>query len=193
MKSVCVFCGSNRGSRPVFSDVAANFGTLLAKSGRKLVYGGGNVGLMGVIADAALSEGGTVIGVIPESLVAREVAHHGVTKLHVVKSMHERKALMAELSDGFIAMPGGIGTLEEFFEIWTWGQLGLHQKPYGLLNIHGFFDPLLSFLNEMLATEFIRQQHRDAVIVDEDPERLLNRMETQIPPAAPKWIGSSDI
>jgi uncharacterized protein (TIGR00730 family) len=192
MKSVCVFCGSSTGSRPVFAETAAAFGKLLGNSGRRLVYGGGNVGLMGIIADAALAAGGSVIGVIPESLVAREVAHHGVTELRVVKSMHERKATMADLSDGFVAMPGGIGTLEEFFEIWTWGQLGLHRKPYGLLNVQGFYDPLLGFINELVATGFIRQQHRDALIVDQDPERLIASMQSQLPPAAPKWIAHEE-
>lgn len=192
MKSVCVFCGSSHGIRPVFGEAARSFGRYLAHSGRTVVYGGGNVGLMGELADAALSVGGKVVGVIPRALVAREVAHNRLTALHVVDSMHERKALMAELSDGFVAMPGGIGTMEEFFEIWTWGQLGLHRKPYGLLNVHGFYDPLLGFINELLATGFIKPRHREAVLVDGDGERLVNRMQASPPAAEPKLIEAAE-
>jgi uncharacterized protein (TIGR00730 family) len=188
MQSVCVFCGASPGADPVYAAAASAFGALLARTGRRLVYGGGHVGLMGAVADAALAGGGTVVGVIPRSLVEREVAHSSLTELRVVGSMHERKALMAELSDGFVALPGGIGTLEELFEVWTWGQLGLHRKPYGLLNVARFYDPLLAFLDHLVTQRFVRREHRDLVLVDEEPERLVERLARFEPPALPKWI-----
>ena len=188
MQSVCVFCGASPGADPVYAAAASAFGALLARTGRRLVYGGGHVGLMGTVADAALAGGGTVVGVIPQSLVEREVAHSSLTELRVVGSMHERKALMAELSDGFVALPGGIGTLEELFEVWTWGQLGLHRKPYGLLNVARFYDPLLAFLDHLVTQRFVRREHRDLVLVDEEPERLVERLARFEPPALPKWI-----
>jgi len=188
MQSVCVFCGASPGADPVYAAAASAFGALLARTGRRLVYGGGHVGLMGTVADAALAGGGTVVGVIPRSLVEREVAHSSLTELRVVGSMHERKALMAELSDGFVALPGGIGTLEELFEVWTWGQLGLHRKPYGLLNVARFYDPLLAFLDHLVTQRFVRREHRDLVLVDEEPERLVERLARFEPPALPKWI-----
>lgn len=192
MRSVCVYCGSSFGSDERFAAAARRLGEKLAAEGRTLVYGGGCVGLMGVLADAALAAGGTVIGVIPQTLVDREVAHHGVSELRIVTSMHERKALMADLSDGFIALPGGIGTLEELFEAWTWGQLGLHDKPYGLLNVAGFFDPLLAFLDSQVQARFVKQEHRDLLLVASDVDDLVVAMEQQRRPLLRKWIGPGD-
>lgn len=166
-------------------------GTLLGQSGRRLVYGGGAVGLMGVVADATLAAGGEVVGVIPEHLAQREVAHGGLTELHVVGSMHERKQMMASLADGFVVLPGGLGTLEEFFEIWTWGQLGLHRKPYGVLNVAGYFDHLLTFLDHSVASRFVRQEHRELVQVAERPAELLTRLDHHVLPAVEKWIDRS--
>jgi uncharacterized protein (TIGR00730 family) len=191
VKSVCVFCGSSPGADPAFATAAENLGRLLAASGRTLVYGGGRVGLMGIVADAALAAGGTVVGVIPQSLVHHEVAHRGLTELRVVESMHERKALMADLSDGFVGLPGGIGTLEEFFEVWTWGQLGLHTKPYGLLDVSGFFGPLLGFLDRLVQQRFIRADHREMLLVDSEASRLLRRMAVSRPVYLAKWIDRS--
>ena len=188
LRSVCVFCGSSPGARPAYQDAARVFGQDIAAKQRTLVYGGGNVGLMGVVADAALAAGGRVIGVMPQHLVHREVAHTGLTELRVVSSMHERKQAMAELSDAFALMPGGLGSLEEFFEVWTWGQLGLHRKPYGLLNVDGYFDPLLTFLNHAVRERFVRAEHRDLLVVADDPARLLAGLEAQDPPSFEKWI-----
>jgi uncharacterized protein (TIGR00730 family) len=185
---VCVFCGSSPGARPAYRDAAAALGRALAAQGRTLVYGGGNVGLMGTVADAALAAGGRVIGVMPHHLVAREIAHGGLTELRTVESMHERKQMMADLADTFVLLPGGLGSLEEFFEVWTWGQLGLHQKPYGVLNVDGYFDRLLAFLDHATGERFVRAEHRDQLIVDEGPERLLARLDAHRPAAAPKWI-----
>jgi uncharacterized protein (TIGR00730 family) len=163
-------------------------GALLAQRKIRLIYGGGRVGLMGTVADAVLAGGGEVTGVIPESLVSKEVAHLGLKDLRVVPSMHERKALMADLADAFIALPGGFGTLEEFAEILTWAQLGLHRKPHGLLNIEGFYDPLLAFFDHAVAENFIRQAHRGLVISETDPERLLAALAAAQPPNLDKWI-----
>jgi uncharacterized protein (TIGR00730 family) len=183
-----VFCGSSPGSDPRYREAASALGTALAGSGRRLVFGGGRVGLMGALADAVLAAGGTAVGVIPQHLVEREVAHLGLTELRVVDSMHERKATMAELSDAFVVLPGGIGTLEEFFEVWTWGQLGLHHKPYGLLNVGGFFDPLLAFIGHAMAARFIRPEHRAMLLVEDDVPALLARLDVHTVPAVPKWI-----
>lgn len=188
VRSVCVFCGSSSGVDPAYAAAAAEMGRLLAESGRTLVYGGGNVGLMGVMADAALGAGGKVIGVIPKALVDREVAHHDVTELRIVASMHERKALMTELSDGFIALPGGVGTLEEFFETWTWAQLGIHSKPFGLLDVNGFFGPLLLFLDQLVEQKFVKPHHYAMLHVDRDPAALLSAMAVERPKVMPKWI-----
>lgn len=188
LSTVCVFCGSSPGARPAYRDAAEALGRVLAAQGRTLVYGGGNVGLMGVIADAVLASGGRVIGVIPQHLVAREIAHTGVTELRTVASMHERKQLMADLADTFVLLPGGLGSLEEFFEVWTWGQLGLHRKPYGLLNVDGYFDPLLAFLDHTVAERFVRREQRELLLVDHDPERLLARLDAHEPASMPKWI-----
>ena len=188
IQSVCVYCGSNSGSRPAYTRAAKELGTVLAQRKIRLIYGGGRVGLMGAIADAVLAAGGDVIGVIPEALVSKEVAHHGLKDLRVVPSMHVRKALMADLSDAFIAMPGGFGTLEEFAEILTWAQLGLHRKPHGLLNVEGFYDPLLAFFDHAVAENFIRPAHRELVISETDPARLLDSLATARPPNLDKWI-----
>ncbi len=172
---ICVFTGSRHGTRSEYAEVAKQLGSALVGRGYGLVYGGGNVGLMTVIADTVLELNGHVTGVIPDSLVSREVAHLGLSDLRIVKSMHERKALMAELSDGFIAMPGGIGTMEEFFEVLSWAQLGIHEKPCGLLNVCGFYDPLIAFLDHAVSEDFIKPKHRALLVVESDPMRLLDR------------------
>ncbi len=166
-------------------------GRYLAASRRRIVYGGGRTGLMGALADAALAAGGEVIGIMPRHLVDREVAHAGLTELRVVASMHERKALLAELSDGFLAMPGGLGTLEELFEIWTWGQLGLHRKPYGLFQVEGFYTPLLEFLDHAVAAGFIRPENRALLAVHDEPAELIRRMELAPIPEVPRWLDRS--
>jgi len=175
MKRICVFCGSNAGARSEYAEAARALATVLAERKLGIVYGGGNVGLMGVIADAVLERGGHVTGVIPDALVSQEVAHRGLSELRVVQSMHERKAVMADLSDGFIAMPGGIGTMEEFFEVLSWAQLGLHNKPCGLLNIGEYYDHLIRFMNHAVDQEFLKPKHRALLIVEEEPSRLLDR------------------
>lgn len=188
LRSICVFCASNPGLDPDFMRCARTFGGVLAQRGVRMVYGGGRVGLMGALADGALDAGGEVVGVMPHALVAREIAHQGLTQLHVVTSMHERKARMTELSDGFVALPGGLGTLEELFEVWTWGQLGLHAKPYGLLDVNGFFQPLLALLDHLVAQRFVREEHRALLSVDADGGRLLQTMaERRLPPVA-RWL-----
>lgn len=167
-------------------------GRTLAERGIGIVFGGGSVGLMGVVADAALEAGGEVIGVIPHALAAREVDHRGLTELHKVDTMHERKALMAELSDGFIALPGGLGTMEELFEVWTWAQLGIHRKPVGLLNAAGFYDDLLQFLNRAVVEGFVRGTHREMLVVAEESALLLEKMAAYDPPAVPRWLGTGE-
>jgi uncharacterized protein (TIGR00730 family) len=191
-RRICVFCGSNSGIDPAYLDAAASMGRLLAERGIELVYGGGNIGLMGVLADAVLQAKGRVIGVIPESLMAKEVGHLGLTDLRIVKSMHERKALMADLSDGFIAMPGGFGTFEEFCEMVTWSQLGIHAKPCGLLNLHGYYDSLLQLFDHAVREGFLREENRRLVLEDRDPERLLRKMEQYHAPATGKWISGNE-
>jgi uncharacterized protein (TIGR00730 family) len=185
---ICVFCGSSPGLNPAFASAAQALGGELARRGIEVVYGGGNVGLMGILADAALAAGGRVIGVIPHALVTRELAHQGVSELHVVDSMHERKALMAQLSDGFMALPGGFGTLEEFCEAVTWTQLGVHAKACGLLNVAGFYDGLLTFLEHALREEFLRPTHHEIVVSDADPAALVDRVLAWQPPLVAKWI-----
>lgn len=189
MNSICVFCGSSPGKVPAYTEAARLLGHTLAERNITLVYGGGHIGLMGVVADAALEKGGEVVGVMPRSLVEREIGHTEVTKLHVVGSMHERKALMSDLSEGFIALPGGNGTLEEFFEVLTWAQLGEHGKPCGLLNVAGYYDPLLAVFDNMVAQEFLRPEHRKLVLLEEDPSALLHKFESYEPPRTIKWIG----
>ena len=192
MNSLCVFCGSSPGASPAYAQAAASLGELLAERRIDLVYGGGKVGIMGLLADACLARGGRVVGVIPAHLWSREVGHAGVSEMHVVASMHERKARMAELADGFVALPGGIGTMEEFFEVWTWGQLGLHAKPYGLLNAAGYFDPLIRFLDHMVEERFLRRDQRDVVLVDDNPAALLDRLALARPEPAQRWIEPAD-
>ena len=193
MKRICVFCGSNAGNNPVYRSEAEKLGRLLAARGIELVYGAGNIGLMGAVADACLGAGGTVIGVIPEALMGKEVAgravdHRALTRIEVVDSMHTRKARMAELSDGFIALPGGFGTFEEFCEILTWGQLGFHVKPMGLLNVNGFYDPLLALFDKAVAEGFLRPQNRAMALADSEIGSLLARMETYRPEPVSKWL-----
>ncbi|MGZ3546159.1 MAG: LOG family protein [Gemmatimonadaceae bacterium] len=193
MRRLAVFCGSNSGARPEYVQATRSLGKLLASRGVGIVYGGSNVGLMQALADSMLDELGDIIGVIPRMLVEREVANKALSDLRIVDSMHDRKALMAELADGFVALPGGIGTLEEFFEIWTWAQLGMHDKPCGLLNVAGYFDPLLEFLDRAVAEKFVREVHRRMVIVESDPATLLARFEAYEPPRVVKWINAGTI
>ncbi|HEX2833418.1 MAG TPA: TIGR00730 family Rossman fold protein [Thermoanaerobaculia bacterium] len=185
---ICVFCGSNTGSDPAYADAARNLGTLFAREGIALVYGGGSVGLMGQLADAVLRAGGEVIGVIPHALWAREVGHRGLTDLRIVETMHERKAMMADLADAFIALPGGLGTFEEIFEIWTWAQLGLHTKPLGFLDTNGYYKPLMQFLDRATRDKFVRDEHRSIACIDEDAEALLKKFDSWRPPRVQKWI-----
>jgi uncharacterized protein (TIGR00730 family) len=188
MRRICVFSGSSSGRREAYGEAAVALGRTLVGRGYGLVYGGARVGLMGAIADAVLAAGGEAIGVIPRALVTREVAHAGLTDLRVVASMHERKAMMSELSDGFVALPGGWGTLEELFEVMTWGQLGLHAKPCGLLNVDGYFDPLLAFLERAVDEQFVRAEYAPLLAVSASPSGLLNRFERFEPPRVTKWI-----
>lgn len=181
-----MFCGSSTGRGQEYLDAARALGQVISGRGAELVYGGAAVGLMGAVADASLDAGGRVIGVIPRQLVEREIAHPRLTTLHVVGDMHERKAMMAANADAFIAMPGGAGTLEELFEIWTWGQLGLHAKPIGLLNVKGYFDPLRTMIEHMTGEGFLQDRHREALLVDSDPRRLLERFDDYRAPG-PKW------
>lgn len=186
----CVFCGSRSGARTAYTAVAEELGRLLAHSGIGLVYGGASVGLMGAVANAALAAGGEVIGVIPRDLVRREVAHNSLGDLRVVDTMHQRKALMAELSDGFIAMPGGVGTLDETFEIWTWAQLGHHSKPCALLNVEGYYDKLNGFLDSIVEEGFLRSEHRAGLICQPTAQKVLEAMQAYRPtPALSKWQG----
>ncbi len=193
MKRICVFCGSNAGHNPIYRTEAEKLGRLLAARGIELVYGAGNIGLMGAVADACLAAGGKVIGVIPEALMGKEVAgravdHRALTRIEVVDSMHTRKARMAELSDGFIALPGGFGTFEEFCEILTWGQLGFHAKPMGLLNVNGFYDPLLGLFDRAVNEGFLRAQNRAMALADTDIERLLGTMSSYQAEPVSKWL-----
>ncbi|MFO0810494.1 MAG: TIGR00730 family Rossman fold protein [Gemmataceae bacterium] len=190
---VCVFCGSNSGSRREYASVASELGRAIAQRGWSLVYGGGNVGLMGVCADAVLAAGGEVIGVIPDSLKAMEVAHTGLTQLHVVRTMHERKAMMADLSDGFAALPGGFGTLDELFEILTWAQLGIHAKPVVVLNVAGFFEPLMTMLDHQVREGFLRAKHRPLLRTSGTVEELLDLLAVPAtPPAQGKWLNREE-
>lgn len=191
LQRVCVFCGSSRGAQAVYAQAARDIGRLLAESGIELVYGGGKVGLMGTVADACLAEGGRVTGVIPRALVEKEIGHLGVTELRVVESMHERKALMADLADGFVALPGGFGTWEEFWEVLTWAQLGLHRKACALLNVNGYYDALLSMADRAVSDGFLREVHRELLLADTDPAHLLERLGSYAVPAVEKWIDRS--
>ena len=188
MKSVCVFCGGNPGKNPAYLAAAIRLGNELATSGLELVYGGAQVGLMGAVADAALARGGEVFGVIPEFIAAREIAHLGVTKLVVVPSMHERKAAMAARADAFVALPGGFGTLDELFEILTWAQLGLHRKPCAVLNIAGYFDGLLTFLDHAADEQLLKPEYRAMLLVESEPARLVARLREHTPPVVEAWL-----
>lgn len=189
LRRVGVFCGSSTGHNPSYRRLADELGRTLARRGLGLVYGGGRVGLMGAVADGALAAGGEVIGVMPQNLIDREIGHRGLTELRIVGSMHERKALMAELSDGFIALPGGIGTLEELFEIWTWAQLGLHAKPCGLLDSDGFFGALVGFLDHLVMSGFVQPQYRAILHTAESPEDLLTAFAAYQAPLVARWVG----
>jgi uncharacterized protein (TIGR00730 family) len=188
VRRVCVYAGSNPGSDPAYADAARALARLLAERRIGLVFGGSNVGLMGILADTALAAGGEVIGVMPQALVDREIAHRGLTELRVVGSMHERKALMADLSDAFIAVPGGIGTLEELIEVYTWSQLGIHDKPCGVLNVRGYYDGLAAFLDHAVEEGFLRPQHRAVLSVAADPAELLEQFAAYDPPTVGKWL-----
>jgi uncharacterized protein (TIGR00730 family) len=189
VRRVCVFCGSSPGARPAYGDAAEELARLLVEEGIGVVYGGGAVGLMGRLADAVVAAGGEAIGVMPEALVSREIGHNGLTELRVVGSMHERKALMADLADAFVALPGGLGTVEELFEIYTWAQLGLHRKPCGLLDVEGYYDGIARFLAHAVEERFLLEEHRAMLMIERDPRALLERMRRFEPEAvSPKWI-----
>ena len=192
IERICVFSGSSPGARPEYREVARRLGEALADRGYGLVYGGAKIGLMGAVADAALGRGGHVIGVIPEALVRKEIAHDGVSELRIVGSMHERKAEMASLATGFIALPGGLGTLDELFEVLTWAQLGLHEKPCGLLNVSGYYDHIARFLDHAMDQRFVRPSHRSMLTIDSDPDALLDRFRVYRPPGVDKWLDQSD-
>jgi len=188
LKSLCVYCGSSSGRIDDYADAARALAQAMAPRGIRLVYGGAHVGIMGTVADEVLRLGGEAIGVIPESLMKKELAHQGLTELHVTPSMHARKTLMAELADGFVALPGGIGTFEEIFEVWTWAQLGFHKKPCGLLNVAGYYDGLTTFLDHSARERFVRQEQRDMLVVESDPAVLLDRFAAYSAPELPKWM-----
>lgn len=190
MRRICVFCGSSPGSRPEYLEAAEDLGRALVGRGFDLVYGGASVGLMGRLAETVIASDGDVIGVIPSSLADKEVALTGLPDLRVVSSMHERKAVMADLADGFVALPGGVGTMEEFFEVLTWTQLGIHEKPCGLLNVSGYFDPIIDFLDHAVSQRFIRSEHRQMVLVHDEPDGLLDLLESYEQPMVDKaeWI-----
>ena len=189
MQRICVFCGSSSGSRPIYAEMARATGEALAARGVGVVYGGSSIGLMGALADAALAAGGEVIGVLPHGLFRREVAHSGLTQLHEVSNMHERKALMSELADGFLALPGGYGTCDELFEMLTWGQLGLHQKPIGLLDVENFFAPLLAFVRHAAQEGFLPSAHIELLLRADTPTTLIDQLLTYHPPTLPdKWL-----
>lgn len=189
MTRICVFCGTNPGSRPEYGAAARQLGKLMAELGIELVYGGASVGIMGELADSVHEHGGHVTGIIPQQLVEKEEAHTGIANLIVVASMHQRKSQMADMSDGFIALPGGIGTLEGLFEILTWAQLGIHAKPSGILNVEGYFDGLTGFLDHAVREGFLTESHRHAIIIESEPERLLQRMHAYTPPEGEKFMG----
>jgi uncharacterized protein (TIGR00730 family) len=192
MERICVYCGSNTGADPAYAEAARAFGELLAGRGLGLVYGGGSVGLMGAVADAALDAGASAVGVIPEALDEREVAHRGVTELRVVDSMHERKAEMVELADGFVALPGGLGTLEELSEVLTWAQLGIHTDPCGVLNVEGYYDGLVEHVEHAVAEGFVRPEHRNLLTVADDGAALLDAFAAHDPPAVETWLDADE-
>jgi len=188
LSSVAVYCGSNRGASPLFAESTASLGRALAERGISLVYGGGHVGLMGTVADSVLENGGKAHGVITRSLQAKELAHHGLTSIRVVETMHDRKAAMADAADAFVMLPGGYGTLDEFFEVLTWTQLGIHAKPCGILDVAGYFAPLRAFLDGAVTAGFVHQAHRDMIVVDDDPGGLLDRLADWTPVTVQKWL-----
>jgi uncharacterized protein (TIGR00730 family) len=188
LSSICVFCGSNAGAQPAYIEAAEAVGSGLARRGVRVVYGGGRVGMMGALADATRFAGGDVVGVMPQALVDREIGHSEIDDLRIVGSMHERKALMAELADAFIALPGGIGTLEELFEVYTWAQLGIHEKPIGLLDVAGYYGPLVTFLDHSVQERFLRPSTRSLLAVDDDLDGLLAALEAWEPPTEHKWM-----
>lgn len=192
LKRICVFCGSNSGTGEIYLQAARELGLLLCRRDIELVYGGGKVGLMGAIADACLSAGGRVIGVIPQLLVDKEVAHQGLTELRIVQTMHERKALMADLADAFLALPGGFGTWDELCEVQTWAQIGIHRKACAILNVNGYYDPLLAMADRAVSEGFLRDTHRELLLADTEPQRLLDRLESYLPPAIDKWMGQAN-
>lgn len=192
MKRICVYCGSSPGRDDAYREAARALGAELAGRGLGLVYGGASVGVMGAVADAVLAEGGEAIGIIPKALATKEVAHPSLSELHVVQSMHERKALMAELSDGFAALPGGWGTIEELFEILTWAQLGFHEKPCGVLNVAGYYDDLARFLEHAMAEQFVREAYRAMLMIEDDPAALLDRFAAYRAPRVRKWLGPDE-
>jgi uncharacterized protein (TIGR00730 family) len=192
MNRICVFCGTNPGSRPEYGAAARELGQILAEQGIELVYGGASVGIMGELADSVHEHGGHVTGIIPQQLMEKEAAHTGIPNLIVVASMHQRKSQMADMSDGFIALPGGIGTLEGFFEILTWGQLGIHAKPSGILNVAGYFDELSRFLDHAVQEGFLTEVHRDAIILESEPAQLLERLRAYSPPEGEKLMGRTN-
>ncbi|MEP6765747.1 MAG: TIGR00730 family Rossman fold protein [Gemmatimonadaceae bacterium] len=188
MQHICVYCASNPGVRPAYVQAARDLGALIAARGATVVYGGGRVGLMGALADGALQAGGKVIGVMPHALVEREAAHQSLTELHIVNSMHDRKAMLATLADGYIALPGGIGTLEELFETWTWAQLGVHNKPIGMLNVANYWNTMTQFFEQMGNEGFLRSHTRELVLIDDNATNLLQRMEDHVPPTVTQWV-----
>jgi uncharacterized protein (TIGR00730 family) len=192
ISSMAVYCGSNLGTDPAYAAAAASLGQTMAARDIRLVYGGGQVGLMGVVADAVTENGGQVLGVITEALVAKEISHHGLASLRVVGTMHERKAAMADAADAFIMLPGGFGTFDEFFEVLSWTQLGIHAKPCGILDAAGFFAPLRALLDEAVTAGFVHPAHRDMVIVDDEPARLLDRLAAWTPVTVSKWLDRAD-
>ena len=192
INSICIYCGSSPGRLDAYASAAFSLAESLVSRNIRLVYGGASIGIMGMVADQVLKLGGQVIGVIPKALAHKEVAHHHLTELHVTQSMHERKMLMAELSDGFIALPGGIGTLEELFEIWTWAQLGFHRKPCGLLNVEGYYDSLITFLDHVLEEQFVKKHHHAMLIVETNPDALLDHYVNYQPPAVKHWVGKDE-
>lgn len=192
MTSLCVYCGSSSGRIDAYAVEARALARAMTERGIRLIYGGAGVGIMGVVADEVLRLGGEAVGVIPESLMRKEIAHAGLTELHVTASMHARKTLMAELADGFVALPGGLGTLEELFEVWTWAQLGFHHKPCGLLNVAGYYDALIGFLDHAAGEQFVRPDQRNMLVVESDPIALLDRFTTYTPPAMTKWVGRGE-
>ncbi|WP_445367546.1 TIGR00730 family Rossman fold protein [Methylomonas sp. BW4-1] len=192
INSICIYCGSSAGRIEAYGAAAQALAAALVDHNIRLIYGGAGIGIMGTVADQVLKLGGQAIGVIPKALAHKEVAHPNLTELHVTQSMHERKMLMAELADGFIALPGGIGTLEELFEIWTWAQLGFHQKPCGVLNVAGYYDALISFLDHVTAEQFVKPHHRGMLMVESDPNLLLDRYVSYQAPAVKQWVSKDD-